>query len=331
MAERTMQAVTRGGNEARHVTVTDVDVPTPSDGEVLVRIESSAINPYDLFVVLGHNQPKDLEYIPGRDLAGIVEAGPAALLNTPVWATGGEFGNRRNGFHTEYAVLPAAGVRPRPTNLSVDEAASVGVAYTTAWYALIETGHLAVGDRVLVTGGAGAVGSAAIQIARWKGASEVTSLVRDDAEGSRTLALGAGTYITEPAELSANGTRAADVNLCLDVLGGPVLGAVIPAMSDKGRIVNIATGGDGTVTFDLRKFYRANLALYGLNTGRYDVTDGARVLDALSEGFSTGELKAPSVAASFSLGAAREAYAMAASRPDGKVVLRPETPRRSPS
>jgi NADPH2:quinone reductase len=326
MAEKTMQAITGGGNQPQHVTVTDVEVPQLAPGEVLVRIEAAAINPYDLLVVLGHKQPHDLEYTPGRDLAGIVEAGPPALLNTQVWATGGEFGNRRNGFHAQYAALPADGVRPRPASLSVDEAASVGVSFTTAWYALVEIGRLARGERVLVTGGAGAVGSAAIQIARWKGASEVVSLVRNDAEGACALDAGADTYLTEPSDLSASHSPPAGATLCLDVLGAPVLDALIPAMSNNGRIVNIATSGDGNVTFNLRAFYRANLTLHGLNTGQYDVTDGARVLDLLSEGFSTGALKPPSVAATFPLLAAQAAYALATSRPDGKVVLRPHAP-----
>jgi NADPH:quinone reductase len=141
-----MRAVRQGGSRADDIAVGEAKRPVPGDGDVLVRVEASAINPFDLTIVLGHDAPAPLACIPGRDLAGIIESGAAELVGTPLWATGGEFGSRQDGFHAEYAVLPAAGVRERPGRLSAEQAASVGVAFTTAWHGLIEAGGLGPED-----------------------------------------------------------------------------------------------------------------------------------------------------------------------------------------
>jgi NADPH2:quinone reductase len=117
------------------------------------------------------------------------------------------------------------------------------------------------------------------------------------------------------------GGKGERATICLDTVGGPVLDAAVAAMDDEGRLVNIATPGDGTITFNLRRFFRANLTLRGLNTAIYDVIDGARVLEALADGFAAGRLQPPRIAAAFPLPQARKAYALAASRPNGKVVL----------
>lgn len=203
--QATMRALDQGGSQAGDIAAGEAKRPVPGDGDVLVRVEASAINPFDLSIVLGHDSPTALAYIPGRDMAGIVESGPAELVGTPVWVTGGEFGSRRDGFHAEYAVLPVAGVRRRPDRLSAAEAASVGVAFTTAWYGLVTVGGLGPGDRVLVTGGAGSVGSAAIQIARWRGASQIQALVLNDEQAQQAAQWGASLATPDAGQLAKRG------------------------------------------------------------------------------------------------------------------------------
>jgi NADPH:quinone reductase len=177
-----------------------------------------------------------------------------------------------------------------------------------------------------VTGAAGSVGSAAIQIARWRGARQVQALVRDDDEVQQAARWGASLATPDAGQLArrAKGERA---TVCLDTVGGPVLDAAMAAMDDEGRLVNITSPGDGTVTFSLRRFCRASLTLRGLNTTIYDVIDGARTLDALADGFAAGALRPPPIGATFPLSRAREAYALAPTRPAGKVVLDSRQPR----
>jgi NADPH:quinone reductase len=318
-----MRAVRRGGARPEHVGVESVDRPEPGPSEVLVRVEAASINPFDLSVVLGHDSPVELPRTPGRDLAGVVESGPPELVGRPVWATGGELGTRRDGFQAEYAVLPVDGVRARPAGLNPDQAASVGVAFTTAWYALVEAGQLQLGDRVLVTGGAGAVGTAAIQLARWAGVVQVQALVLDAAEADVARDAGATMIAQDPARL-AEGAAQGRPTLCLDTVGGPVLNAVVSAMEPGGRILNISTTGDGSVTIDLRAFYRAGLTLRGVATGAFDVVQDARILEVLGRGFEEGALRPPRIAVTLPLERASEAYGLVAGgRPPGKVVLKP--------
>jgi len=315
-----MRAVTQGGRRPDDVVVGDVRRPVPGDDEVLIRIEAAAINPFDLSLVLGHDAPTRLDHIPGRDLAGIVESGPPEMVGTKVWATGGELGTRRDGFHAEYTVLPVSGIQPRPDRLTTQEAASVGVAFTTAWYALVDIGCLTPTDRVLVTGGAGAVGSAAIQIARWRRSERIIALVRNDEEATQATQSGATLAVEDLRELG-DADEGERPTLCLDTVGGPVLNAAVGVMERRGRLVNIFTGGDGTVLFDLRRFYFANLTLHGLATSILDVRDGARILATIGDGFATGALQPPRIAAVLPLSDASDAYALAAGRPAGKVVL----------
>jgi NADPH2:quinone reductase len=321
----TMVAVRHGGATTDQIKVTAGPRPVAREDEVLVRVEASAVNPFDLGIALGRTTPGLLGHIPGRDVAGIVEAGPAELIGRPVWATGGEFGLRRDGFHAEYAVLPATGCGMRPSRLSTEESASVGVAFTTAWYGLIETGAMQLGDRVLISGAAGAVGSAALQLARWSGIELIIALVRNDSEAEVARKYGA-TMTVQEASLLAKLDADHRPTLCLDTVGSPVVNDVVGALDDGGRIVNISTPGDGMATIDLRTFYRHRLVLRGLGTGAYDATRGAQVLEQLRPGFESGRLQPPQISEVFPLARAAEAYGLLNSaHPPGKVVLQMST------
>ena len=106
---------------------------------------------------------------PGRDFAGVVEAGPSEWIGAEVWGTGGDTGFTRDGTHAELIAVPVASLRRKPKTLSFDEAASVGVTYVAAWCG-IEAAGLKPGETQLLIGAGGGVGSAAAQIARRLGA-----------------------------------------------------------------------------------------------------------------------------------------------------------------
>src|SRR5580704_14268729 len=101
--------------------------PQPKLGEVVVRIRAASLNPSDAKNILGRMEGTTLPRTPGRDFAGVVVHGPAALLDQEVWGTGGDVGFTRDGTHADVIVVPADGVRPKPRNLSFEEAATVGV------------------------------------------------------------------------------------------------------------------------------------------------------------------------------------------------------------
>ncbi len=308
------------------LTVQDVPDPVPGPDEVLVKVAAAAINPSDVKNVTGLMRAHTtLPRTPGRDFAGTIVSGPG--VGTEVWGSGGDLGFGRDGTHAEFLLLPRQAVCPKPSALSMEEAAAVGVPYVTAWAGLMDTAEMTQHDTVLVVGAAGAVGRAVVQIADWKGA-RVIGVVRREAQAAEAKAIGADDVLVsaDPAVLpqfvqAATGGRGA--TLVFDTVGGATVEPCLRSLAPKGRLVEIAAPPDARrVSFDLLDFYRAELHLLGVNTLTRDTATGGRILQALAPGFEAGVLRPPTLAARFALEDAAEAYAQVAAG-GGKVVLVP--------
>ena len=116
-----------------------IDAPTPkaTDGNAVVQISAAAINPSDVKNVAGQMEGTVLPRIPGRDFAGIVVDGPDDWVGAEVFGTGGDIGFTRDGSHAEAILLPAQALVRKPTNLSFEQAASIGVNFVIAWLGAI--------------------------------------------------------------------------------------------------------------------------------------------------------------------------------------------------
>jgi NADPH:quinone reductase len=151
--------------------LTDVARPVPRSGQVLVRIMASGVNPLDLKIRSGNAEHArhPLPAILGIDLAGVVDAvGPdvsAFRVGDEVYGMTGGVGGIQ-GSLAEYAAVDASLLALKPSHFSMREAASLPLVFITAWEGLIDRAHVSAGQTVLVQGGAGGVGSIAIQIAR---------------------------------------------------------------------------------------------------------------------------------------------------------------------
>ena len=303
------------------------EVATPAIAETiaLVRVMAASINPSDVKNVAGAMKQTTLPRIPGRDFAGVVEAGPAEWIGAAVWGTGGDTGFTRDGTHAEMIAVPVASLRRKPDTLSFDEAASVGVNYMAAWCGL-EAAGLRAGETVLLIGAGGGVGGAAAQIARRLGARVIGAdrhTPHPDAPIlgiAEKLILGAEDL---PAEVrAATGGRAADV--VFDLVGGVMFRNAVNSLALRGRLIEIAATGQREVSFDLADFYHNESRLYGVDTLKRDLTASAEVLEALTPGFVAGEYRAAPIAETCGLGDAREAYRKVAAGSAGRVVLRPQ-------
>jgi NADPH:quinone reductase-like Zn-dependent oxidoreductase len=300
-----------------------VEEPAPGAGEVVVKIAAAGINPSDVKNVQGMMGHTTLPRTPGRDFAGTVTRGPAELIGVEVWGSGGELGFSQDGSHAQYLLLPRQGVGPKPQSLSMEEAAAVGVPFITAWAALVEAGRVTAEDTVAILGTAGAVGSAAVQIAHWRGA-RVIGIVRDEAQHGAIRAFGAEVIVNnEPAALAdalkaATGGRGA--TLILDTVGGAMFEPCLHSLANSGRQVAIATS-PRRVEFDLLDFYRRELTLYGVNTLTLDSAAGARVLTELVPGFESGALRAPSIVARYTLDDIVLAYNAAANGGGKRLIV----------
>ena len=219
--------------------------PVPGADEVLVDVHAAGINFPDLMVIAGTYQIlPPLPFIPGKECAGIVKAvGPCVTLVKP--------GDRvmvliEYGAFAQQVVAKQVNCHAIPGAMSFPEAAAMGLSYMTAYFALVERAQLKPGETVLVTGAAGGVGLAAVQIAKALGAT-VIAAVDSPEKAAVAKANGAEHVIdTTVADLrntlreevfAATAKRGADV--ILDQVGGDVFDACLRAIAWCGRIVVI--------------------------------------------------------------------------------------------
>jgi len=302
------------------------DIPTTSvkSGEVLVRVEAAGINPSDLVSVQGRFPHAVLPRIVGRDFAGVVIEGPAELIGKKAWGTGGDLGISRDGTHAEYLALPQSAVSVRPANLSAEHAAVVGVPFITAFSALVTLGSLRKDEWVIVSGAAGAVGQAAVQIAHARGA-RVIALLKSGKEEDASGFPGAEAVATsdkgnlESVVREATGGRGAD--LALNGMGASIMGAILGSLAIGGRQVVYSAIGGKEFNLDLFAFYRSGWKLFGLDTVKLNASNCAGILDELRPLFESGALQAPAVGERYRLSEARKAYERVAAHAGGKVVL----------
>jgi NADPH:quinone reductase len=306
---------------------TEVPGPDPAEREVLVEVHAAAVNRSDVLNARGSFPFTTLPRIPGRDFAGVVVEGPIELVGKEFWGTGGgELGFVRDGSHARYLTVPRDAVVPKSDTLSLEEAGASGLAYVTAASALVELGNVSEGETILVTGAAGGVGSAAVMIARWKGA-RVIGAVKDESERPMAQRAGAHVIVDTSREAVTDAVKAATggggVDLVLDAVGGPMFEPALNCLGEKGRMVVITTTPDKQhVSFDLLDFYRKGLRLFGLMTSFLDAEGSAAVLSKLGPGFDEGALLAPPIAERYPLEQAGMAYArVESSEVAGRVLL----------
>ena len=251
--------------------VVERDVPDPGPGEVRVRLARAGVNPTDWKFRTGATPAYD-EISPGQDGAGVVDAVGADVdglaVGDRVWLVLAQHG-RAVGTATELTVQPATRVFALPDEASYDLGASLGVPAVTAHRALTASdggptrlgpGTLE-GRTVLVAGGAGAVGNAAIQLARWSGATVVTTV---SSEEKAALARAAGAdHIVNYRE-----TDAAKAILAVAPHGVDIAVEVAPAQNNpldvevvrnRGTVAIYANNGGEQFTIEIRPTFSKNL------------------------------------------------------------------------
>ena len=298
----------------------------PAPGEVLVRVASAGVNPSDVKAVLGAMPHAVWPRTPGRDYAGTVIEGPAALVGKEVWGSGGELGIRRDGTHAEWLVVPVEHVREKPAAVGLIEAGAVGVPFITAYAGLEDAGGVKPGDVVLVFGGNGKVGQATIQLATMAGARVFA--VDRSRDGYRGHASGpVETIGADAADIAAHVREATDghgADIVYNTVGSPYFAAANAAMAVKGRQIFISTI-EREVPFDIFAFYRGRHRYVGIDTLALDSGECAQILDALKPGFESGRLKPFPVqdACRFALEDAATAYKAVLQGSPERVVLTP--------
>jgi NADPH:quinone reductase-like Zn-dependent oxidoreductase len=233
--------------------------PEVADNEVLVRVHAAGLDrgtwhlmtgkPYLMRIAgLGFRGPKDR--VPGRDLAGTVEAVGSAVTR---FAVGDEVYGVGRGSFAEYAVAREDKVAPKPVTLSFEQAAVVPISAGTALQALTDHGRVEPGQRVLVIGASGGVGSYAVQLAKALGA-EVTG-VAGTAKQDLVRSLGADRVLDYARDDYADGSHHYD--LVLDIAGNPGLARLRRALTPTGTAVLVGGEDGGNLTGGMNRSLRA--------------------------------------------------------------------------
>lgn len=292
--------------------------PVPARGEVLVRVTSAGVNSADLLQVAGrYPAPAGAPAaIPGLELAGRVvglgpDAGRFAVGDRVMAVVGG-------GAQAELCVVHERLAMPVPAALAPDRAGGFPEAFTTAHDALFSQCRLAMGESVLVSGAAGGVGSAGVQLAVAAGA-RVTASVRDPALRPAVAALGASPVAPEDV------AGAGPFDVILELVGGPNLATDLDVLARRGRVAVIGVGAGSRAEIDLRRLMDRRAVLSGStlrSRSLEDKADAARRVEAqVLPLVAAGAVTVP-VAAAFPLDQVAAAYErFRAGAKFGKIVL----------
>jgi len=281
----------------------DCPVPSIAPDEVLVRMRAVALNGFDPMVLRGlPTLPCPLPMIPCSDGAGdIVLCGDA--VDARRWSVGqrvsimpirpglGVMGETLTGLAADYRAIPQSALLPLPDALSYRDAAALPTAYGTAHHMMMTRARIARGERLLILGAAGGVGTACVQLARLAGA-EVIACASSLAALQKLEALGAHCVIdsTKQDVLSEVIRRygkpstwgGGGVDVVVNYLGGDTWGRSLACLGRGGRLVTCGASAGPEVTTDLRFVWSLEIDIIGSNG--WGIDDQAKVLGLVADG-----------------------------------------------
>jgi NADPH2:quinone reductase len=298
----------------------------PRSGECVVEVRAAGVNMSDVKAAVGHMPYAVWPRTPGRDYAGVVVEGPSHLIGKHVWGSSGDLGIKKDGSVAQYLVLSVSEISQKPGNISLDEAGAIGVPFVTAFDGLRRAGNAKAGDVVLVLGGNGKVGQAAIQLATMNGA-RVFAVEREREAYSghstrRIDMIDASTQNIADYVRAATGGHGADI--VFNTVGSPYFEQACAAMATEARQIFISTL-DRSVPFDIFRFFRGRHTFLGVDSLALSGDQGADILNQLRPGFESGKLKPFPVheRAVFALENAKEAFKATWQGSRDRVVIRP--------
>jgi NADPH:quinone reductase-like Zn-dependent oxidoreductase len=287
----------------------DVVVPTPAAGELLIKIQAASINPLDWKTRAGYMKdffPHSLPFIPGWDGSGVVEAVGSGITKfkqgDEVYAK-----TNRDGTYAEYAIFIETEAALKPKSVDPIQAAAIPVVALTAWQALFERAQLAGGQKILIHGAAGGVGSLAVQLAKWKGAQVIGTASAKNQSFLREL----GT--DEPIDYEK--TRFEDavqgVDMVFDTIGGDTQERSWQVLNKGGILVSLVQPPPA----ELAAKYGVRAEMLGMQPSSGQLAEIAKLVDS-------GHLKIV-VERVLALSEARQAHELSEKgHVRGKIVLK---------
>jgi NADPH:quinone reductase-like Zn-dependent oxidoreductase len=294
-----------GGEEVMELV--EMERPKPGAGQVLVKVRAAAVNPVDWKIRDGLGELFGMKppLILGCEVAGTVETGSGNLA--PGDEVYGYLGTHSGGY-AEYAAAPASEFVRKPKQVDFDTAASVPVGALTAWQGIFDLGKLASGQRILITGASGAVGSMAVQLAKVKGAHVIGLASGKNEEFVRKL--GADDFIDYRKAKFENEVR--DLDVVFDVVGGETQERAFQTLKRGGFLVSTVNPPSAEKARE-----------FGVTVAMVQMMPKPEQLADINQLLESGKLKVR-VATVLPLSEFKEALRLSASgHADGKIILRP--------
>lgn len=306
----------------------EAEVPSPGPDEVLVRVHTSGVNPSDSKRRTGarNNRLTFPRVIPHSDGAGVIEAVGTnvspARVGERVWLWNAQFG-RPFGTAAEYIALPSVQAVHLPDNADFEAGACLGIPALTAHYALFADGAIR-GQTVLITGGAGAVGHATIQLAKWAGATVITTVSSPEKEA---VAREAGAdyvlnYKNEDVEVRIGEiTGSKGVDRIVDVAFGQNVTLDIAVIKPGGVIATYGSDAEGYPRLPFYELLSKNITIRLLLVYLLSGTARQQGIADVNKALEAGALR-PIIAARFPLRETVQAHqAVASGKSIGNVIV----------
>ncbi len=258
-----------------NAVVKDVEPPVPGPKQVLIEVRNAGVNFPDLLMISGAYQVKpELPFSPGMEVSGVVSAVGENVEHISI-------GQRvaahvGYGAYAEQTLAPEASCYPIPDDMSFEHGAALGLVYQTAHFALTERAHVSAGERVLVTGAAGGVGTATVQLIKAYGGIAFAGIRRAEQEAGVREA-GADHVIQLEGENLYDGlrdqvhqiTNGHGVDLVVETVGGGVFDASLRALAWGGRMIVVGFACGEIPSVKVNYLLLRNLSVIGLHWADY--------------------------------------------------------------
>jgi NADPH:quinone reductase-like Zn-dependent oxidoreductase len=287
----------------------EVPQPQPGKGELLIRVQAAGVTPTELhWYPTTHTKSGEVRHkaIPGHEYSGVIaaigEQAAGFAVGQSVYGMNDWFAE---GATAEYCIAQPQSIAPKPASLAHEAAATVPIGALTAWQALIDRAKVQRDDRVLVHGGAGSVGSFAVQLAKLHGAYAIATVSSDDREFVTQL----GADEALDYEASRFEERVHHVDVVFDTVGGQTLARSWGVLKPGGKLITIAADSEGTTDPRIKD------AFFIVEPNRRQLVEIAKLLDAGKlKTFVNAVVPFPQASAAYS-GSAKQ------KRRHGKVVI----------
>ena len=301
-------AITKAGSPSV-LKIHDIEMPSPSEGEVCIEVNYAGINFADTLMRLGLYQPRPpFPFTPGYEVSGTIHS-----LGSGV--TEFEVGQRvvaamPTGGQCSHVTVKVSRVIPIPDDMELDEAAAMPVTYLTAHHMLHYLGHLKKGDTVLIHGGAGGVGTAALQLCQWAGIEKVWATASGHkAEIIRSFGgIPIDRHNEDFTQIVKDATNNRGVDHILDPIGGDNLTRSLSCLAEGGRLYTYGLSAAAptskrsllkaffalrkTPKFDALRLMTRKRGVIGVHMGTWKDEDAiAGQLHRIMEGVKEGHLK----------------------------------------